>query len=185
MWERAIDPRFINNVLRDNDIIRQSVLVLPDQSTTCSAGNEPERSFYESWLDEDCLPGYPGEEITMFRRATVSRNKTANLLPWWKEREGRYPAISPIAREVHSIQASSVATESTFSQAGMIVEPSHSSFRDYIIIANILVKSGKNISTKLRAISWNVQCIYYANVALFPPIIITFGCSVISMVLNR
>lgn len=53
----VLHPRFSNDVLRDNDILRHFVSVLPDESTTSSAGNEPEPSLYESFLDEDSLPG--------------------------------------------------------------------------------------------------------------------------------
>ncbi|PKA58030.1 Putative AC transposase [Apostasia shenzhenica] len=44
-----------------------------------------------------------------------------SLLEWWKRSSKQYPILSALARDVLAAQASTVASESTFSTTGRIV----------------------------------------------------------------
>ncbi|KAH0661760.1 hypothetical protein KY284_026691 [Solanum tuberosum] len=53
--------------------------------------------------------------------------KDFNILTWWKTSSNRYPTISKMARDVLSIPVSTVASESTFSTGGRILDSYRSS----------------------------------------------------------
>ncbi|GJX73181.1 zinc finger BED domain-containing protein RICESLEEPER 2 [Tanacetum coccineum] len=45
-----------------------------------------------------------------------------DILAWWKEREIQFPILSAMARDLLTVQASTVASESAFSISGPILE---------------------------------------------------------------
>ncbi|CAD6267377.1 unnamed protein product [Miscanthus lutarioriparius] len=47
-----------------------------------------------------------------------------DILAWWKNKREDYPIITQIVRDVMAIQVSTVASESAFSAAGRVVDPS-------------------------------------------------------------
>ncbi|KAK1434506.1 hypothetical protein QVD17_00249 [Tagetes erecta] len=44
-----------------------------------------------------------------------------DIMGWWKEREDMFPVLSVMARDVLSVQASIVASESAFSLSGRVL----------------------------------------------------------------
>ncbi|KAJ9551028.1 hypothetical protein OSB04_015073 [Centaurea solstitialis] len=44
-----------------------------------------------------------------------------NILAWWKERETQFPVLSAMARDLLTVQASTVASESAFSISGRVI----------------------------------------------------------------
>jgi hypothetical protein len=46
---------------------------------------------------------------------------TFDILDWWKTREEQYPVLSAMARDLLSVQASTVASESAFSTSGRVL----------------------------------------------------------------
>uniref|UniRef100_A0ACD5VXP9 Uncharacterized protein n=1 Tax=Avena sativa TaxID=4498 RepID=A0ACD5VXP9_AVESA len=46
-----------------------------------------------------------------------------NILTWWKDNQVDYPILSKLARDILSIQVSTVASESEFSAGGRVVDP--------------------------------------------------------------
>ncbi|GJY55904.1 RNA-directed DNA polymerase, eukaryota [Tanacetum coccineum] len=61
-------------------------------------------------VDEDVFKGIQPEEFTNF-----------DILAWWKEREIQFPILSAMARDLLTVQASTVASESAFSISGRII----------------------------------------------------------------
>ena len=57
----------------------------------------------------------------------VSFDNKFNLLSWWKKNQARFPVIAAIARDVLAIPASTVASESSFSTGGRILDAFRSS----------------------------------------------------------
>ncbi|XP_075094576.1 uncharacterized protein LOC107813434 isoform X1 [Nicotiana tabacum] len=53
-----------------------------------------------------------------------------DLLEWWKAREKHFPVLARMARDILSIQASTVASESAFSQARLQIGDHRASMRD-------------------------------------------------------
>ncbi|GKA59111.1 zinc finger BED domain-containing protein RICESLEEPER 2 [Tanacetum coccineum] len=44
-----------------------------------------------------------------------------HILAWWKGRESQFPVLAAMARDLLSVQASTIASESTFSTSGRVV----------------------------------------------------------------
>jgi hypothetical protein len=64
-------------------------------------------SELSSYLDSDCVVQYEEE---------------FNLLNWWHEHKRTYPILSLLARDVLTVPASTISSESTFSLAGRVIE---------------------------------------------------------------
>jgi hypothetical protein len=61
------------------------------------------------------------------------RQKSFDILQWWKMHCAKYPIISRMARDVFAAPASMVASESAFSTAGRVV----SEYKSRLISKNI------------------------------------------------
>ena len=44
-----------------------------------------------------------------------------DILAWWKEKQGQFPALAAIVRDLLAVQASTVASESAFSVSGRVI----------------------------------------------------------------
>ena len=44
-----------------------------------------------------------------------------DILAWWKEKEGQFPILAAMARDLLTVQASTVASESAFSVSGRVI----------------------------------------------------------------
>lgn len=64
-----------------------------------------------------------GQYIATNFLTTLSPEEFENfdILAWWKEREVQFPILSAMARDLLSVQASTVASESAFSTSGRII----------------------------------------------------------------
>ncbi|XP_070022403.1 zinc finger BED domain-containing protein RICESLEEPER 4-like [Nicotiana sylvestris] len=60
----------------------------------------------------------------------VNSDGSFNLLEWWKDKEKYFPILSRKARDILTIQASTVASESAFSQARLQLSDYRSSMRE-------------------------------------------------------
>lgn len=56
-------------------------------------------------------------------KIVIPSSKSFDVLAWWKGNCLKYPILSKMARDVLSIPISSVASESTFSVGGRVIEP--------------------------------------------------------------
>lgn len=66
------------------------------------------------------LDDYLGEKIVF------SSSKSFDVLSWWKGNAAKYPILSNMARDILSIPMNTVASESTFSAGGRVIEPHRS-----------------------------------------------------------
>jgi hypothetical protein len=79
--------------------------------------------FYES---EQCSTSE--SEIAKYNRLDVEeRRPDFDVLEWWKVNSSRFPILASIARDVLAIPITTVASESTFSTGGRILDPYRSS----------------------------------------------------------
>ncbi|XP_076950194.1 uncharacterized protein LOC143623098 [Bidens hawaiensis] len=53
--------------------------------------------------------------------ATVDDVRNLDILAWWKGKQNEFPILSAMSRDLLSIQASTVASESVFSLSGRIL----------------------------------------------------------------
>lgn len=54
--------------------------------------------------------------------ASTREGEDFDILKWWKTKSDQYPVLARMARDFLAIPLSSVASESTFSTAGMIID---------------------------------------------------------------
>ncbi|PWA81457.1 ribonuclease H-like domain-containing protein [Artemisia annua] len=69
----------------------------------------------------------PTSELGQYMATNILRTLSPDefakfdILAWWKEREIQYPILSAMARDLLAVQASTVASESAFSDSGRII----------------------------------------------------------------
>jgi hypothetical protein len=73
---------------------------------------------------------------------------TFDVLSWWKGQVTNFPILSTLARDVLSMQVSTVASESAFSSGGRIVDAFRSRLKPEIIEALVCCKDWKIASEK-------------------------------------
>jgi hypothetical protein len=71
-----------------------------------------------------------------------------DILAFWKNNTDKYPILSQIARDVMSIQVSTVASESAFSAAGQVVDPYRNRLDPEMVQALICTKDWIRASRK-------------------------------------
>ena len=49
--------------------------------------------------------------------------KIFDILAWWKEKKSQFPILSAMTRDLLTVQASTVASESAFSVSGRVISP--------------------------------------------------------------
>jgi hypothetical protein len=81
-------------------------------------------SELESFLYDDCgSDGNELNELDLYMAEPLLKQDSFDILAYWKNKTDKYPILSQIARDLMSIQVSTVASESTFSGAGRVVDP--------------------------------------------------------------
>ena len=93
-----------------------------------------------------------------------------NALSWWKGQVTNFPILSTLARDVLSMQVSTVASESAFSSGGRIVDAFRSRLKPEFIEALVCCKDWK-IASEKGLISLHM-CLSFICICLF--IIISF-----------
>lgn len=63
-----------------------------------------------------------------------------DVLRWWKRNQDQYPILAKMARDFLAIPLSTVASESTFSTAGMVIDKYRSSLSSETVEALICAK---------------------------------------------
>jgi hypothetical protein len=70
----------------------------------------------------------------------LDKNKTFDILSFWKGNEFHYPEVAAMARDVLSIPISTVALESTFSIGGRVIDQYRSSLKPDIVEALVCTR---------------------------------------------
>jgi hypothetical protein len=93
-----------------------------------SAQQDVEKSEIESYLKEEPV------------RWNDKNDGTFDILAWWKGKQGTYPVLARLARDVLAIQVSTVASESAFSAGGRVVDPFRTRLDPEVVEALICTK---------------------------------------------
>ena len=85
-------------------------------------------SRYELFLEAEQSVGC-SNEVDKYLAENCDGRKDVNfeVLGWWMDNSSRYPMLSKVAKDVQAVPVSTVASESTFSTEGCIVDPFRSS----------------------------------------------------------
>jgi len=95
-----------------------------------SSRSNPELNFYNNLRNvssKRSRGSTPSSELGRYQGtdflATIRPEEFANfdILAWWKDRESQFPVLAAMARDLLSVQASTVASESAFSLSGRIL----------------------------------------------------------------
>ncbi|KAJ1266519.1 hypothetical protein BS78_08G157500 [Paspalum vaginatum] len=84
------------------------------------------RSEVDTYQDDPLVQSKEGEEFDVLR--------------WWKRNQDKYPMLAKMARDFLAIPLSTVASESTFSTAGMIIDKYHNPLSSETVEALICAK---------------------------------------------
>ena len=68
------------------------------------------------------------------------QKKDFDILGWWEMHGSKYPVLSRIARDVLAIQASTVASESSFSAGGRVISDHRSRLKSEMVEALICLQ---------------------------------------------
>ncbi|GJX37098.1 zinc finger BED domain-containing protein RICESLEEPER 2 [Tanacetum coccineum] len=71
-----------------------------------------------------------------------------DILSWWKINSPRFPIVSKMAKDILSIQISTVASESAFSTSGRILDPYRNALSPQIVEALLCTQSWVRTSQK-------------------------------------
>ncbi|KAM0842289.1 hypothetical protein ACQ4PT_058464 [Festuca glaucescens] len=67
--------------------------------------------------------------------------KEFNILTWWREEGDKYPTLSKVAKNVLAVPVSTIASESSFSTGGRVINPQRSSLSPKMVEALICGQS--------------------------------------------
>ncbi|XP_027171738.1 zinc finger BED domain-containing protein RICESLEEPER 1-like [Coffea eugenioides] len=95
-----------------------------DQFDTFEFTSSAQKSQLELYLDEP----------------RAKRSSHISVLDYWKAQQFRFPDLSKLARDILCVLVSTVASESTFSLGGRILDQFHSSFSPQIVEALVCIK---------------------------------------------
>ena len=70
----------------------------------------------------------------------MDRNAKLDILAFWKGNEFRYPEFAAMARDILSILISTVASESTFSVGGRVIDQFNSALKPDVVEASICTR---------------------------------------------
>jgi hypothetical protein len=86
-----------------------------------------------------------------------------DALSWWKGQVTNFPILSSLARDVLSMQVSTVASESAFSSGGRVVDSFRSKLKPKIIEALVCTKDWKLASDKGFIFLYMCSCIFFCK----------------------
>jgi hypothetical protein len=64
-----------------------------------------------------------------------------NILSWWRGQRNKYPTLSKVAKDVLAVPVSTIASESSFSTGGRVINPQRSSLSPKMVEALICAQS--------------------------------------------
>lgn len=123
---KALDTSFSRDLLMDSDLIRQFI-TFSEQPTSNSTTDMSRKSIFDKLEDEDSLNNIYDDEVTRLMCATSSGGHSVDPLSWWTVNECRFHSVADLARNVLSVEAWSVPSESDFSISRNLIVPNRSS----------------------------------------------------------
>ncbi|XP_031131843.1 zinc finger BED domain-containing protein RICESLEEPER 2-like [Ipomoea triloba] len=89
--------------------------------------------------------------------AIIEEDGEFDLLKWWKVNAGRFPVLSKMARDILVVPISTVASESTFSTSGRVLDAFRSSLTPKIVEALICAQDWLRLHNQPLSIEENID----------------------------
>lgn len=146
-----MDPRFANDETRDDPFLRtQMTLHGYSVNNTFSESQETNNNLFATIFSQGATEtptqSSSEDEVGLFFKATrVKEHFGIDPLAWWKINEKRFPNVAKLARDILAVQASSVASESTFSVSGNLVSDSRTRLSDEVITAAMCLREWQRL----------------------------------------
>lgn len=144
---KILDPRFTNDGLANVEFLRKHVNLptpVPPQTSEEREGSSLTSRLYliDQIMDEHEAEFQvaPHDELHAFLTSTANGDRSIDPLHWWKLNRQRFPILAMLARNILSVQPSSVASERAFSISGHVVSDLRSSMCDHSITDFVLLK---------------------------------------------
>lgn len=139
-------PEFARNTHHDiQKEIDQMSGVDSNQRRYSSSSESSSTSVLSQYLD------YTGEsdELQDYIHYKIACDSELDIMSWWKSKENEFPRLSQIAFRIHSIPASSIPSERSFSKCGSIINEKRSSLspdsiEDLIVLHQQTIETRKN-----------------------------------------
>jgi hypothetical protein len=126
---------------------RASVAVDSDAPTETFGARR--NSELQSFLYDDCGSDESGlNELDLYMAEPLLKQDSFDILAYWKNKTDKYPILSQIARDLMSIQVSTVASESAFSGAGRVLDPYRNRLDPEMVEALVCSKDWIHATTK-------------------------------------
>jgi hypothetical protein len=117
----------------------------------CSSQANPLVENEDSELD-NFLAGWKNNtiknELDKYMADDLLQQNPFDILAYWKNNTEKYPVLAQIARDMMSIQVSTVASESAFSGAGRIIDPYRNRLDPEMVQALVCTKDWLNAARK-------------------------------------
>lgn len=102
----------------------------------------------ESYLYDDLPNRDESNELDKYMAEPLIKQDPFDILAYWKNQTDKYPILSQIARDLMSVQVSTVASESAFSAGGRVIDPYRNRLDPEVVEALICTKDWINAVRK-------------------------------------
>ncbi|XP_031120883.1 zinc finger BED domain-containing protein RICESLEEPER 2-like [Ipomoea triloba] len=89
--------------------------------------------------------------------AIIEEDGEFDLLKWWKVNAGRFPVLSKMARDILVVPISTVASESTFSTSGRVLDAFRSSLTPKIVEALVCAQDWLRLHNQPLSVEENID----------------------------
>ncbi|XP_031131905.1 zinc finger BED domain-containing protein RICESLEEPER 2-like [Ipomoea triloba] len=89
--------------------------------------------------------------------AIIEEDGEFDLLKWWKVNAGRFPVLSKMARDILAVPISTVASESTFSTSGRVLDAFRSSLTPKIVEALVCAQDWLRLHNQSLSVEENID----------------------------
>jgi hypothetical protein len=102
----------------------------------------------ESYLYDDLPDRDESNELDKYMVEPLIKQNLFDILAYWKNQTDKYPVLSQIARDLMSVQVSTVASKSAFSAGGRVIDPYRNRLDPEVVEALICTKDWINVVRK-------------------------------------
>jgi hypothetical protein len=140
-----------NNQTQDNKLLK------PEYSSFLDDFKDDGNTYNDEWDDdydtrsiEYSLPMNQSDELSRYLSMKINMNDYAyDVLNFWKSNTDQLPCLSQVARQVHSIPATSAGVERQFSIAGLTLTSRRASLEPAQLDNVICIRSGVKLGNQI------------------------------------